>query len=240
MAQVNDYYVYVYSHPDTRQPFYVGKGRGRRVLHHMDFEEAETAKEEIIKKIRAQGRKPIIEILQWNLSKDAALVAQSTLIEFIGLEHVTNRQKGRGVDKLHVDFLEFIREKKPLRTSPRKGEEMLILCANKFYRPGMTRFELYDAIRGNLKVSSDRVDQCRCALVVYRGRVLDVYKDLYFVESGHEARNFITDEEGGYDLVANFPSDKFRNFYVGSAINVRYGYGRFAYKKIRLPSGRSK
>jgi len=33
MAAKNDYYVYVYSHPDTRQPFYVGKGRGGRALN---------------------------------------------------------------------------------------------------------------------------------------------------------------------------------------------------------------
>ena len=32
MSKNNDYYVYVYSHPDTRQPFYVGGYRDRSPL----------------------------------------------------------------------------------------------------------------------------------------------------------------------------------------------------------------
>ena len=30
------YYVYVYSDPDTRKPFYVGKGKDNRVFSHLD------------------------------------------------------------------------------------------------------------------------------------------------------------------------------------------------------------
>ena len=30
------YYVYVYSDPDTKKPFYVGKGKGNRAFQHLD------------------------------------------------------------------------------------------------------------------------------------------------------------------------------------------------------------
>lgn len=30
-----NYYVYVYSDPDTHKPFYVGKGKGNRVFNHL-------------------------------------------------------------------------------------------------------------------------------------------------------------------------------------------------------------
>lgn len=30
------YYVYVYSDPDTKEPFYVGKGKGNRAFQHLD------------------------------------------------------------------------------------------------------------------------------------------------------------------------------------------------------------
>ena len=31
-----EHYVYVYSDPDTKEPFYVGKGKGNRVFTHLD------------------------------------------------------------------------------------------------------------------------------------------------------------------------------------------------------------
>ena len=37
------YYVYVYSDPDTKEPFYVGKGKGNRAFQHLD-DQSETDK----------------------------------------------------------------------------------------------------------------------------------------------------------------------------------------------------
>ena len=37
------YYVYVYSDPDTKKPFYVGKGKGNRVFSHL-MQEGESEK----------------------------------------------------------------------------------------------------------------------------------------------------------------------------------------------------
>ena len=239
MAKAKDYYVYVYSNPDTRQPFYVGKGRGSRALAHMDFEDAENAKQAEILALRKQGRKPIIEIVQWNLTEEQAFAAESALIQFIGLRQMTNKVCGRGVDKLHVDFIEFIRDKAPLKVSPRKGQEMLVLCANQFYRPGMSRFELYDAIRGNLKIRKDRTEACRMVLVVYNGYVIDAYENPHCVNAGSEARAFCSnDEPEGYDLVANFPTEHLRNRYIGRELAAKFGFGRFTYEKIRLPTSR--
>lgn len=239
MAKMNDYYVYVYSNPDTRQPFYVGKGRGARALAHMDFEDAENAKQAEILALRNQGRKPIIEIVQWNLTEEQAFAAESALIQFIGLRQMTNKVCGRGVDKLHVDFLEFIRDKAPLKISPRKGREMLILSAKGFYRQGMSRFELYDAIRGNLKICKNRTESCHMVLVVYDGYVIDAYEDPRCVDAGSEARAFCSSgEPEGYDLVANFPTEHLRNRYVGRELATKFGFGRFTYEKIRLPTSR--
>lgn len=239
MAAANDYYVYVYSHPDTRQPFYVGKGRGGRALAHMDFEDAENEKQEMIASLRKQGRKPIVEIVQWGLSEDAAFFAESALIQHIGLNWMTNRQQGRGTEKLHADFIEYIRDKKPLQITARGGVKMLVLCANQFYRPGMSRFELYDAIRGNLKVNPTSVEECRYALVVYRGFVLDIYKDLQTIDAGSEARAFTSNEEPiGCDLVAQFASDIMVHRYVGRELKANFGFGRFTYEEIKLPRGR--
>lgn len=240
MSKNKDYYVYVYSHPDTRQPFYVGKGRGGRVRAHLDFEVPERKKQEIIDELRKQGREPIIEIMQWNLSEEAAFAAEAALIQLIGLDQLANEQSGRGTSKLHADFIEYIRDKAPLRISPRKGEEMLIISANRYYRDGMSRFELYDAVRGNLHVARERVEDCRRVLVLLYGYVIDVYENPVCVKAGSEARNFKTQEEpSGYDLVASFANEILRNHYVGRKLNARFGKFRHeTYEKIRLPRGR--
>ena len=239
MSKNKDYYVYVYSHPDTRQPFYVGKGHGGRVRTHLDFEVVEREKQEIIDRLHKQGREPIIEIMQWGLSEEAAFAAEAALIQLIGLDQLTNEQNGRGTYKLHADFIEYIRDKRPLSISLRKGEEMLIICANGFYRDGMSRFELYDAVRGNLAVSKERVERCRRVLVVLNKYVLDVYENPYCVDAGEEARNFkVKGELSGYDIVARFANDILRNHFVGRRLDAKFGFNHFTYEKIRLPRGR--
>ena len=50
------YYVYVYSDPETRRPFYVGKGKGNRVFNHMD-DQSENEKVRKINDIKARGAK---------------------------------------------------------------------------------------------------------------------------------------------------------------------------------------
>jgi hypothetical protein len=35
VARKLKYYVYLYVHPETREVFYVGKGKGRRVAAHL-------------------------------------------------------------------------------------------------------------------------------------------------------------------------------------------------------------
>ena len=239
MSKNKDYYVYVYSHPDTRQPFYVGKGRGGRVRAHLDFEVPEREKQEIIDRLHKQGREPIVEIMQWGLSEEAAFAAEAALIQLIGLDQLTNEQSGRGTYKLHADFIEYIRDKKPLRISPRKGEEMLILSANGYYRDGMSRFELYDAVRGDIHVAKDRVENCRRILVLLNGYVIDVYENPICVDAGTEARSFKTaGEPSGYDIVASFASDVLRNHFVGRELVTTFVFNRFTYEKIRLPRGR--
>ena len=38
------YYVYMYSDPKTKKPFYVGKGTGNRAFSHLNFDVDDTVK----------------------------------------------------------------------------------------------------------------------------------------------------------------------------------------------------
>lgn len=54
------YYVYIYSDPDTKVPFYIGKGKGNRCFNHL-FLENDSEKVAKIQEILKKGKDPIIE-----------------------------------------------------------------------------------------------------------------------------------------------------------------------------------
>src|SRR5690606_449885 len=87
-------YVYLYSHPVTGVPFYIGKGKANRVFSHLD-DMSESEKCELIREIRSQGLEPKVEILIHGLDdEEAALKIESAIIDLIGIENLTNKQHG--------------------------------------------------------------------------------------------------------------------------------------------------
>ena len=56
------YYVYIYSDPETKIPFYIGKGKGNRCFNHL-FQTGESEKIKKLQELKAEGKEPVIEIL---------------------------------------------------------------------------------------------------------------------------------------------------------------------------------
>lgn len=87
---MNIYFVYIYSHPVTNVPFYVGYGKNDRHLDHLN----EAIKRPIpcqkehklnkIRKILREGLQPTIQIIDSNLSKEQACELEIFLISEIG------------------------------------------------------------------------------------------------------------------------------------------------------------
>lgn len=78
-----NYYVYIYFNPITNLPFYVGKGKGGRMYHHLK-ETAETTdnkkKFNYINKLRKSGVTPIITIFKDGMSESDAYDLEEELI----------------------------------------------------------------------------------------------------------------------------------------------------------------
>jgi hypothetical protein len=55
VARSLEYYVYLYVDPRSGKPFYVGKGKGERMLAHL-LEEDESPKANVLGKLREAGR----------------------------------------------------------------------------------------------------------------------------------------------------------------------------------------
>lgn len=78
-----DYYVYMYIDPMNFEPFYVGKGKGDRLFHHMN-EKGKGNKITKIKMILDSGNYPIISKIHENLTENAALNLEREKIIEIG------------------------------------------------------------------------------------------------------------------------------------------------------------
>ena len=99
---MNIYYVYMYRHPDTLVPFYVGYGKNDRCNDHLN-EAKNTSKNSHklnkIRKILSENKEPVIQIINSNISKKEACELEEFLIEIIGRSDLnkgtlTNLTKG--------------------------------------------------------------------------------------------------------------------------------------------------
>lgn len=86
----NNYFVYIYRHPTTNIPFYVGYGKNKRHLDHLNeamrhpIPKFKEHKLNTIREILRAGMTPIIDIVEFNLSKEHACELEIFLISEIG------------------------------------------------------------------------------------------------------------------------------------------------------------
>jgi hypothetical protein len=74
-----EFYVYVYYDPRNFQPFYVGKGKGKRLLFH-EFDPQDTKKTATIRAIKTAGLEPTIRVIAKGLTEEQAFLVEKTLI----------------------------------------------------------------------------------------------------------------------------------------------------------------
>jgi hypothetical protein len=176
------YYVYAYVNPVDGQIFYVGKGKGRRVLSHL-ADRAQTRKTGTLKQIRAAGRQPRIEILAHGLQNaDVALQVEAAVIDALGLPYLTNMVRGwrsARYGRTPLNELIALYRRRPVHIR----EPSILIRITELYRPQMTPSELYDATRTSWKVGPKR-ERARYAFAVFEGIVREVYEITNWLPAG--------------------------------------------------------
>ena len=225
------YYVYVYSDPDTKKPFYVGKGKGNRVFQHLS-DQSESDKARKISDIKAKGKEPVIEILAHGLDEITSLKVEAAAIDLIGIENLTNQQRGHESSlfgKIDVSKLNARYMKEELKEEDIVDNVMLIRI-NKLYHNNMTDIELYEATRGYWKINVDQAKKIDYVLSVYEGMVLEAYEAeewfpaLSTFMNRKECRT-AKDLEGRYEFVGRIADEIIRKRYVDKSVAGLFPFG---------------
>lgn len=85
MSTGGQFYVYEYRHPDTKVPFYVGKGAGRRYEQHLTSTH-NTDFEKVLKQLEDSGKHPEIEKVFFSDDESVALGVEEHLIQSYGIK----------------------------------------------------------------------------------------------------------------------------------------------------------
>jgi hypothetical protein len=97
-SRIYDYYVYELRDPRNNETFYVGMGRGARVLFHgNDKKSAEHPKEKRISDIKESGHSDCLRVIIGSYeTSEEAFAVEATLINWVyGYERLTNINAGR-------------------------------------------------------------------------------------------------------------------------------------------------
>ena len=162
-------YVYLYSDPDTEEIFYIGKGKGNRCFNHLHEElelDLESNKLQKIQQLKEQNKQPLIELLRYGLTDNEASLVEASLIDFIGLENLTNKVRGlhsKSFGRLLVDDITLKYTAEEVEVS----DDIISITINQLYHSKISNEELYESTRGVWKVG-ERREKAEYAFAVFQ------------------------------------------------------------------------
>lgn len=171
------YYVYFLKDSRTDTVFYVGKGVGNRIFNHLDCaieSDGETEKLDTIRDIINSGNTVGHFILRHGLDEKTAFEIEAALIDFVGMQNLSNLQGGHYSSDFGLKTAEEISaiyEAEDLLTDI----PLILININRLYRRDMTDKELYDSTRKAWVIGS-RKEKAKYAVATYRGLAREIYK----------------------------------------------------------------
>ena len=202
------FYVYILKDPRNDTIFYVGKGKGNRIFQHVQCaleRETENDKYNLIREILKAGKEVEHFILRHGLEEKLAFEIESTIIDLLGLENLTNSVKGhdtweRGLKTVDEVFQHY--DAKAVTFD----EPCIIININRLYTRGVSAQKLYDSTRASWIVGTKR-DRAKYAIASYRGLVREAYEIEKWQPNGDR-----------WEFVGKVAEDKVRDKYLNQSL----------------------
>lgn len=207
------YYVYYLVDPRDNRTFYVGKGKGNRIFAHgaeADESDGEDESDKVqrINKIREGGLIEKRYILKSGLSEEEAFQLESALIDYIGIENLTNAVLGHNSELMAVEEFSVLYEAKEAIIN----EPVLIVNIHRLFEREMSEDELYTATRQWWVLNLNRCKKVEYVFAVYKGIVRQVYiPTKWFIGKTEKGQKRV-----GFDGVP--ASQVLRDQYVGCSV----------------------
>lgn len=167
------YYVYTLIDPRDDQVFYVGKGKGNRVFSHRIETEEDSEKIKQIKDIESAGFNVKRNIIHYGLNEQEAFVAETALINYIGLNNLTNISLGHHSKEL-LD-VETINQELSAEKLDSINHKVLIIKMNHSWSRNLSDKDVYEMLRGHWKASLIKAQKVELVFGVYLGIIKAVY-----------------------------------------------------------------
>ncbi len=202
------YYVYILKDPRNDTIFYVGKGKGNRLFQHVQcaLENAtDNDKYNLIREIHKDGKEVEHFILRHGLEEKLSLEIESTIIDLLGIENLTNSVKGhdtweRGLKTVDEVFQHY--DAKAVIFD----EPCIIININRLYTRGISAQKLYDSTRASWIVGTKR-DRAKFAIASYRGLVREVYEIEKWQPNGDR-----------WEFIGKIAKDEIRDKYLNQSL----------------------
>ena len=171
------YYVYGLRRPGESAYFYIGKGKGNRVFSHANQKlRAGIAdpKFEVISSLQNVGG-PDIDIIRHSLTEEEALLLESALIDCLGVKQLTNKIKG--IDAEQYGLMSPREVENQYKGKPFRGDiSAVCFKINTKWKKNMSADVLYEAVRGNWRLSLKRASKARYGIGIRDGVIRAIYK----------------------------------------------------------------